>query len=411
MRIIVLLSRYIGGIVFIFSGFVKAIDPVGSQIKFADYMAAAGLAIDGRILLAAAMILCAVEFITGILLITGSLYRWGVYLYFLFMIIFTPLTLYLAIYNPVSDCGCFGDAIHLTNWETFFKNIVFLAIGVVLLITRDKYKPPAWAFTTDAMMTGSTLILFLLFMAYNIRYLPAIDFRPYKTGTNIVESMTIPENAPQDVFEITLIYEKDGVSKEFTLENYPANDTTWKFVDQKSELISKGYEPPITDFHISTLEGREITDFLLYDSGYSLLMISHDLDKANQKDLEEGFLAGFNAESNGISFYVVTSTTRQETEKYLNGLQFCTADGTLLKTIVRSNPGYLLLKEGTIIGKWSPATLPDDKWFGTNMVARVIREGAKDRSVFITALFILLFTGNCLLYKGLNDYKNKNRDK
>ncbi|MFO7574142.1 MAG: DoxX family protein [Bacteroidales bacterium] len=404
MKTTVLLSRYIGGIVFIFSGFVKAIDPVGSQIKFSDYFAAAEISMDERILLAAAMILCAVEFITGILLITGRFYRWGVYLYFLFMILFTPLTLFLAIYNPVSDCGCFGDAIHLTNWETFFKNIVFMAIGVVLVMTRKKYAPSAGAFATDTLMAGSTLILFFLFMAYNIRYLPVIDFRPYKTGINIAESMTIPENAPQDIYQITLIYEKDGVSKEFTLDNYPAGDTTWKFVDQRSVLISRGYEPPIMDFHISTLEGREITDYLLYDAGYSLLMISHDLDKAAEKDLEKGFLTGFNAVSNDISFYVVSSTTRQETEKYLNGLQFCIADGTLLKTIIRSNPGYLLLKEGTIIGKWSPASLPDDKWFETNMVARVIREGTKDSSVFITALFILLFTGNCLFYRGFDRY-------
>ena len=402
MRITVLISRYLGGLVFIFSGFVKGIDPVGSQIKFADYMAAAGIAMDDRILLAAAMMLCAVEFITGILLITGSFYRAGVWLYFLFMLVFTPLTLFLAIYNPVSDCGCFGDAIHLTNWETFFKNIPFLIFGIIMLLTVKKHAPAEGIFKADALMTGSTLFLFFLFMAYNVRYLPVIDFRPYKTGTNIVESMTIPENAPQDIFEITLIYEKDGVSKEFTLENYPEGDTAWTFVDQKSVLVSKGYEPPVKDFHISTLEGREITDYLLYDSGYSLLMISHDLEKADRKDLDHGFMTGFSALSNGISCYVVTSTTRNETEKYLNGLEFCSADGTLLKTIVRSNPGYLLLKEGTIIGKWSPATIPDDNWFASNMVAGVIREGAKDKAIFITGLFILLFAGNYLIYKGFN---------
>lgn len=388
MKILILISRYIGGFVFIFSGFVKAIDPVGSQIKFADYLSAAGIAMDHRILLAAAMILCALEFITGILLITGSFYRIGVYIYLLFMILFTPITLYLAIYNPVSDCGCFGDAIHLTNWETFYKNIVLLAAGIILIVQTKRYIPPAGTFTTDLLLTGSTMVLFLVFMAYNIRNLPAIDFRPYKTGTNIAESMTIPENAPHDVFDITLIYEKDGISKEFTLENYPEGDTTWTFVDQRSVLISKGYEPPVRDFHISTFEGREITDYLLDDTGYSLLMISHNLGEARKKDLERGFMTGFNAISNDISFYVVTSTTRQEAEKYQNGLQFCTADGTMLKTIIRSNPGYLLLKEGTIIGKWSPSTLPDHQWFTTNMVASVIREGAKDKSIFITALFI-----------------------
>lgn len=403
MRILVLISRYLGGIVFIFSGFVKAIDPVGSQIKFSDYLSAAGVAMDDRILLAAAMLLCALEFITGIMLITGSFYRIAVYLYSFFMVVFTPLTLILAIYEPVSDCGCFGDAIHLTNWETFFKNVLLFAIALVLLKTLKKYSPHQGTFSTNIMLTGSTLIFFFLFMAYNIRYLPVMDFRPYKTGVNIPESMTIPENAPHDVFDITFIYEKDGVRKEFSLENYPEGDTTWKFVDQRSILVSRGYVPPVKDFHISTIEGREITDYLLYDTGYSILMISHNLDKANKKDLERGFATGFNLAYSDISFYVVTSTTRQATEKYLNGLQFCTADGTLLKTIIRSNPGYLLLKDGTILAKWSPSTLPDIEWLNGNLTARIIREGARDRSIFMTAMFIILFIANCWFYKNIDN--------
>ncbi len=403
MRILVLISRYLGGIVFIFSGFVKAIDPVGSQIKFSDYLSAAGVAMDDRILLVAAMLLCALEFITGIMLITGSFYRIAVYLYSFFMVVFTPLTLILAIYEPVSDCGCFGDAIHLTNWETFFKNVLLFAIALVLLKTLRKYSPPQGSFSINIMLAGSTLIFFFLFMAYNIRYLPVMDFRPYKTGTSIPESMTVPENAPHDVFDITLIYEKDGIRREFSLDNYPEGDTTWRFVDQRSILVSRGYVPPVKDFHISTIEGREITDYLLYDTGYSILMISHNLDKANKKDLERGFATGFNLAYSDISFYVVTSTTRQATEKYLNGLQFCTADGTLLKTIIRSNPGYLLLKDGTILAKWSPSTLPDIEWLNGNLTARIIREGARDRSIFMTAMFIILFIANCWFHKNIDN--------
>lgn len=389
MKYLVLLSRYIGGIVFIFSGFVKGVDPVGSQIKFSDYITAAGISMPDNLLLAGAMILCAFEFMAGVLLISGNLYRLGVWLYLIFMIFFTPLTLVLAIFNPVSDCGCFGDAIHLTNWETFYKNIVLLAMGIILAISIKGQKRDSYLFT-EMISSLVIMVLFLLFMVYSIKYLPVIDFRPYRAGTNIPEARSVPENAQHDIYDVTFIYEKDGVQKEFTLENYPAEDTAWSFVDQKSVLVKKGYEPPVRDFYISAIEGNDITDLLLYDQGYTLLMISHNLDMAKKKSLEKGFLTGFNLTEENISFYVVTSSSRTVIENYRNGLRFCVADATLLKTIIRANPGYLLIKDGTILAKWSDASLPGLEWFKTDMAGNLIRKGSKLRSAIITTSFFLI---------------------
>ncbi|MDX9930641.1 MAG: DoxX family protein [Bacteroidales bacterium] len=394
MKYAALFSRYLGGIVFIFSGFVKGIDPVGSQIKFGDYMSAAGMTVPDNLLLSAAFLLCAAEFIIGVWLLTGTFYKAAVILYFAFMAVFTPLTLWLAIFNPVSDCGCFGDAIHLTNWETFFKNLVLIALGIILLLTVRKQSPGCFPIRSS-LVTSFLLVAFTGFMLYNVRHLPVVDFRPYKTGTNILEGMAIPENAPRDEYLTTLIYEKDGVKEEFTLQNYPADDTTWQFVDQKSVLVKSGYDPPIKDFLISSTDGRDLTDYLLYDPGYSLLMISHSLLKARRENIDRGFMRGFSAPAQNISFYVVTSSPSSEIEKFQNGLQFCTADATLLKTIIRSNPGYLLLKDGIIVGKWSSADLPDEEAFGSDMTANAIRKGAASSSSLAIVIFIIIIA---LLY-------------
>ena len=199
--------------------------------------------------------------------------------------------------------------------------------------------------------------LFILFAFYNLRYLPVIDFLPYKTGVRIADKMAVPEGAPADIYKTTFIYEQNGVRKEFTLSDYPANDTSWKFIDQKSVLIKEGYHPPIHDFSIVSLAGEDLTQRILADSGYTVLMISKKLSEAGMKNLSEGFEFGRFCVGNGLSYYLLTSSGTDEARKYNNGLEFCTADETTLKTMIRANPGYMLLHRGTIIGKWSQAGL------------------------------------------------------
>lgn len=367
MKLLNISSRIILGLVFIFSGFVKAVDPLGSAYKFHDYFFAFGIGFLDFLSLPLAIILCTAEFMAGVSLVTGLRLKTGIWVTLLFMLVFTPLTLILALTNPVSDCGCFGNAVHLTNWQTFGKNIVLLIPALFLFLERKK-TVHVFSSSKEWLLTGLITGLFILFPLYNLRYLPVIDFLPYKKGVKIADKMVIPEGVEPDIYNTTFIYEKDGVKKEFTLSDYPANDSTWIFVDQKSVLVKKGYVPPIHDFSITTTEGTDITQKLLSNQGFTLIMISKKLEKAEKKRLEKGFDTGKSCISAGIDFLIVTASASGELQEFENGLTFCTADETTLKTIVRANPGYILLKDGVIVEKWSWANLPEKEWFGRSLL-------------------------------------------
>lgn len=360
MKIAVYISRIIIGVVFIFSGIVKAIDPLGTTYKFQDYFSAFNLGFLKDLSLLFAILLFTCEFLAGVSVLFRLRTRTGAWVVMIMMSIFTPLTLVLALTNPVSDCGCFGDAIHLTNWQTFSKNIILLVPAIILFIKRKEIETSGKQVREWAIMAVVTLFI-LLFAAYNLRYLPVIDFLPYSKGTHIRDKMIIPEGKPADRYETTFIYEKDGVQKEFTLENYPADDTTWKFVDQKSILVSKGYQPPIHDFFITTADNIDITDQILSSENYIILMISKKLDEADPEELQNGFKLGKFCLENNLGFYIVTASGADEINKYRNGFTICQGDETTLKTIVRANPGYMLLKDGTITAKWSWANVPEDE--------------------------------------------------
>jgi uncharacterized membrane protein YphA (DoxX/SURF4 family) len=365
MNLVRLVSRIILGLAFIFSGTVKAIDPLGSTYKFQDYFQAFHLGFLQDFSLPLAILLCTAEFIAGFSVLTGIRQKTGIWVIMILMAIFTPLTLILALTNPVSDCGCFGDAIHLTNWQTFGKNIILLIPAVILFISRNSLETSKRVIS-EWLIISLFIICFITFNFYNLKYLPVLDFLPYKTGTYIPEKMVIPDNVSSDEYMTTFIYEKNGVEKEFTVENYPAEDTTWKFVDQKSVLIKKGYEPPIHDFSITTLNDENLTQEVLNNPGYTFFMISKKLEEADKEKLLKGFELGYNCMKNQIDFYILTASSSDELSSFANELQFCLMDETTLKTIVRANPGYVLLKNGTIMGKWSWANVPEKEWF-TNL--------------------------------------------
>lgn len=363
MKIVRTISRIIIGLVFIFSGVVKAIDPLGFAYKFHDYFQAFHLGFLYSLSLPLAILMCLAEFISGFSVLTGIKFKTGLWGILMLLAVFTPLTLVLALTNPVSDCGCFGDAIHLTNWQTFGKNII---LAVLLIITFSGRNQPVKSFAkiTEWYILAGVSVVFILFSLANLRYLPAIDFLPYKTGTKIADKMVIPEGVAVDKYETTFIYEKDGIKKEYNLNNYPANDSTWKFVEQKSILKSKGYVPPIHDFIITSLSGEDLTQKILNDHGYSLLMVTKKLAAASHKSLSEGFKLGNFCMAKNINFYILTSSGKDEIRGYENGLTFCSVDETTLKTMVRANPGYILIRNGIIAGKWSWANLPEIEWFG-----------------------------------------------
>lgn len=345
--------RLILAVVFIFSGFVKAIDPLGSTYKFEDYLTAFGGFFSELtfIALPAAVALSTFELILGLCFLLKVKLKTTSFLALLFMAVMLPLTLYVAVKNPVTDCGCFGDALIISNWETFYKNIVITAFVVILLIFHKNLR--------TIFMPAIEWILISLFVLIGVglsvhsqRNLPLINFRPYKIGVNIPEAMKVPEGKPTDKYDTKLIYQKDGINKEFTLENYPANDSTWVFVEQKSTLVQKGFQPPIHNFNIVDENNNDITDELLRHHGNVNLLITYDVKKASKKGLERAEKVYQRAKANNEPFYALTASTDEDiaTVRAETGITFpfCKTDPVTLKTIIRANPGLMVINTGTI---------------------------------------------------------------
>ena len=360
---IVNLCRMALALTFILSGYVKAIDPLGTQYKLNDYAAAMHLSeyIPDWLTLTGAIALAMTEFALGIFMLFAIRRHLVSRLMTAMMVMMTLITVWIFIANPVKDCGCFGDAIKLTNGETLLKNIVLLAAAIVtamrpLDMARLISKSNQW------IVTNYTLVYIVCTSLYCLYALPTFDFRPYHIGADIKKGMEIPEGAEQPEFETTFILKKNGQTREFTLDNYP--DSTWEFVDSKTVQTRQGYEPPIHDFSLTdTKTGEDITDNVLSHKGYTFLLISRSLayaDDSNFGDIDQIYEY---ASEHNIPFYCVTASTDSDINRWrdLTGAEypFCTADETTLKTIIRSNPGLLLLKDATIIGKWSHNQLPD----------------------------------------------------
>jgi uncharacterized membrane protein YphA (DoxX/SURF4 family) len=369
MKIIKHLARILVGITFIFSGFVKGIDPWGSAYKFTDYFNAMHLEWLQWAALPLGIILSFAEFAIGVALLFNTFLRFFSWLALLFMIFFTGLTLWIAIENPVTDCGCFGDALVISNWETFYKNLILIVLTGIVFIYRKKIKGLPGKKTGLTLAVLSVVIYsFIVFHSYN--HLPVFDFRPYKVGVNIPEAMATPADAPQDVYENIFYYKNKntGEVEQFTEENYPWQDTiNYEFHDMESNLIQEGYDPPIHDFRIETPEGDDIIDFFLYDDNYVFMLIAYDLKKSNTKSQEEINTLAHWAMDEGMTFICLTSSLPEQSAEFAEEhgapYEFFNTDEITLKTIVRSNPGLMVLKNGTIIAKYHYNDIPTPEDF------------------------------------------------
>ena len=364
LKMIVNLCRIIVAVTFIFSGFVKAIDPIGTQYKLQDYLGAIGMAgiLPNWTLLAVAVFLAAIEFCIGIFLLFAIQRRLISKLTVAFMAFMTMVTVWIVVANPVKDCGCFGDALHLTNTETLIKNIVLLVCSLAIM-----YRPLAmFRFVSKSnqwIVTNYTIVFILVSSGLSLYYLPIFDFRPYHIGVNIPRGMEIPKGAKLPQFKTTFIMEKNGQRKEFTLDNYP--DASWKFIDSKTVQTSEGYIPPIHDFSITDNKtGLDLTNSVLSHKGYTFLLIAPHLETADDSNFGDIDRLYEYAQSYDIPFYCLTASTTKAIKRWidLTGAEysFCITDEAVLKTIIRSNPGLLLLKDGTIINKWSHNNLPNE---------------------------------------------------
>ena len=359
---VVNVCRFVLAATFIFSGYVKAIDPLGTLYKLKDYAAAMSLngLLPDWVLVGVAIALGALEFALGVFMLFAVRRHVVSRITLAFMTAMTVLTLWIFVADPVKDCGCFGDALKLTNGETLLKNIVLIACAA-LVAWRPADMARFISRSNQWIVRYYTVAYIVITSVYCLYTLPIFDFRPYHVGTNIKQGMEIPEGAEQPEFESTFLLRKNGETREFTLDNYP--DSTWEYVDTRTVQTKKGYEPPIHDFALTTCDtGEDITEQVLTKKGYTFLLVSPRLavaDDSNFGDIDQIYEY---AEENGADFYCVTASANDEIERWrdLTGAEyhFCNADETTLKTMIRSNPGLILLKDGTIIGKWSHNTLP-----------------------------------------------------
>ena len=398
MRLVKNLCRIIVGIVFIYSGFVKGIDPLGSDYKFTDYFNAFGMGWMNATTLFFSFALSLAEFLIGTALLFNlwvSRMAWGS---LLFMAFFTPLTLVLALTNPVSDCGCFGDAMILTNWQTFWKNIILFLLAIMIFVYRKEYKSSLSLMGQFSFLTLAGAGMLCLSI-YCYRHLPVLDFRPYAVGKNITEGMRLPEGAKPDQYEVTLKYKnkQTGEIRSFTEENYPWQDTlNWEYESSSERLVKKGYITPIHDLVIEHPTLGNITEEILEDDNHTILAVAYNLNQSDtQYQPAINRLAEY-AREKGIRFYGLTSSTERDIEAYKKRnhvpYEFCTADEIQLKTMIRSNPGVIILREGTILDKWAGKDVPDvNELQDTDLTAYCVYSREQMQRIYLVYSIILLF--------------------
>ena len=323
------ICRIVLALTFIFSGFVKAVDPLGTQYKIQDYLTAIGI---GRMVpdfttLASSVLLAATEFFLGICLLFAIRRRMVSKLVLGIMAVMTPLTLWLAISNPISDCGCFGDALVLTNWQTLWKNVILLGAAIVVW---------KWPLEQARLISQSnqwivmnySLVFILLFISVKSLYtLPQFDFRPYHIGADIREGWT---------------------------------------------KMMEGEDTPYTDLFIEQVsDGEDLTEQILNDKGYTFLLVAPHLEQADDSRLDEINQMYEYALDNDYPFYCLTASGEKAIESWRDqtGAEyaFCLTDDIILKTMIRSNPGLLLLKDGKVIRKWSHNDLPTEEELTTRL--------------------------------------------
>jgi uncharacterized membrane protein YphA (DoxX/SURF4 family) len=350
-NVLIQFSRIFVGLLFIISGLIKLNDPVGFSYKLAEYFGETVLNMPFFIpfALSIAVAIVIFEAVLGFMLLIGFKPKFTVWSLLLLIVFFTFLTFYSAYFNKVTDCGCFGDALKLTPWQSFTKDIVLLFFIVILFFNRKMIRPLFNGNFRNALVSLS--IVLCMYMGYYVlNHLPLKDFRAYKVGTNIEQAMSIPEGAPKSVVEMKFVYKVNGVNKEYTdkeLGNIPPGAV---FVDRIDHVISEGYKPPIHDFSMEK-DGSDYKDELLQEPKL-LMFVMYDLAKADKKGMEQLEKLNKLAKSKGYKVIAMTASLEDEIRKakktYGCTFDFYFCDATTLKTIERANPSIVVLEKGTI---------------------------------------------------------------
>ncbi|MDN5203499.1 DoxX family protein [Fulvivirgaceae bacterium BMA10] len=357
MKIVILLARYFVGLLFIFSGMIKVNDPVGTAIKMEEYFEvfagdfASFFHFFVPYALEIAVFLSVLEVVLGIALLLSIRMNVTSWILLLLILFFTFLTFYSAYFNKVTDCGCFGDAIKLTPWQSFYKDIILLVLIIVLFIYRKNIKPILKVSTGD-IVTGTSFVIGIIIAIYAIRHLPFVDFRAYKVGANIPAAMQ-----PSEDLRYKYIMTKDGEEHEF--EKYPT-DGGYEF--KEMILLNPEAQPKITDYSVWNDEG-DFTDQTL--EGNKLLVVTYDVKKSDSESFQEINNLLTDIDNSNITSWVLTATDGATFETFRHEVQLAApyffADATVLKTILRANPGLILLKDGVVKGKWHNNDIPSSQ--------------------------------------------------
>jgi len=366
-------ARLFTGLLFIFSGFIKANDPTGFGYKLEEYFHVFHTDFLNDYATTIAIVVCALEIILGIWLLLGfykKLVAWGLLLLIIF---FTFLTFYSAFFEVVTSCGCFGDAIPLTPWQSFGKDLVLLTLILIIFIYRNQIKPLIKDSFTQGLLATLTAIISFGIGIYTVMYLPFIDFLPYKIGNNIPSLMVLPEGKEGDVYEqvYNMKNTKTGEQKTITDKIYMSEkvweDTSWEIIGEpKSTLVKKGYQIPITDLLITDAAGNDHTQEIINNPYYNLIIVAKDLSKANLDAVDKiNKIATKLTEDYNLRIVLLTASSSEESDYLSDKLHLISeifyADLIPLKSMIRANPGVLLLKSGTVINKWHYNAIPEAK--------------------------------------------------
>lgn len=355
MKIIVSIMRVFVGLLFIISGLIKLNDPLGFSFKLDEYFSPAVFNLDflSVFSLPLAVFLVILEVLLGVALLIGIWRRLVVFNLLGLITFFTFLTFYSAYYNKVTDCGCFGDAIKLTPWESFTKDVILL---IAILILYWGYKHiNYWVSYRWSIRLMSLSLVGSLFLGYWVlSHLPLIDFRPYKIGVSIPEQMEIPEDAPAEEYRYIWTFERDGkVFEEITSGSFPDLSDANFTGSVKTELVQAAFEPPIHDFTMM-LDGEDYTSSLLKEEK-AILITSYDFESASLNDFDKVVNFAEEKAAKGYVIYGMTAASDNSVnkfyEEYGTVIRWYQCDQTTVKTIVRSNPGVLWLSQGVITDK------------------------------------------------------------
>jgi len=350
-HIVIKIFRIFLGLVFIFSSTMKGIDPIGTAYRIEDYLSAYNLVWLHGAELFLSFFLIVIEFFLGVALLFKLYIRLATLGALLIMVIFTGLTYFDASYSLVPDCGCFGDAIKLTAWETFYKNVFLIILAIILFFKKNsiRNKIPEWLQTILLMVfTG----LYLYFTLYNYNHLPMVDFRDWKVGRDM-------KSEGLDQVKNYVVYKNklSGETKEYLTPNYPWNDSVWmsewEFVEQR--IDESGVRIP-HNLYIQDYDGNNVTSEIIENPEYQLILVSYDIETADSEGFIKASVLSEQANKHLVSFVLLSSSGMEMIEKYHEVYQInypsYLADDTELKTMIRSNPGLILLSNGVVINKW-----------------------------------------------------------